>query len=94
MNHYPYLTISQFLKKMDFYSSFEAKHLYEKGVRPSWMNSIRYLFLKPKSRILRRWILKGGFRDGIPGLFAAVFDGIGWMLRYFKLWEMSRKKDS
>lgn len=92
MDHYPYLSISQFLKKMDFYSSFEAQHLYEKGVRPSFGNSLKFLFLKPKSRIFRRWILKGGFRDGIPGLFAAVFDGVGWMLRYFKLWEICKGK--
>lgn len=90
MLHYPYLTISQFLKKMDFYSSFEAQHLFAKGVRPSFSNSFKFLFLKPKSRIFRRYILKGGFRDGVPGLFAAVFDGIGWMLRYFKLWELSK----
>lgn len=90
MLHYPYLTISQFLKKMDFYSTFEAKFLYEKGVRPSFWNSVKYLFLKPKNRIFRRYVLKGGFRDGIPGLFAAVFDGVGWMLRYFKLWEMTK----
>ncbi len=90
MLHYPYLTISQFLKKMDFYSTFEARHLYEKGVRPSLKNSFKFLWFKPKSRIFRRYVLKGGFRDGIPGLFAAVFDGIGWMLRYFKLWEMTK----
>ncbi len=90
MLHYPYLTISQFLKKMDFYSTFEAQHLYDNGVRPTWLNSVKFLFLKPKSRIFRRYIIKGGFRDGIPGLFAAVFDGIGWMLRYFKLWEISK----
>lgn len=90
MRHYPYLTVSQFLKKMDFYSSFEAQHLYDKGIRPSLSHSFKYLLLKPKSRIFRRYILKGGFRDGIPGLFAAVFDGIGWMLRYFKLWEKTK----
>ena len=93
MRHYPYLTISQFLKKMDFYSSFEAKHLYDNGVRPSFANAIKFLCFKPKSRIFRRWIVKGGFRDGIPGFFAALFDGIGWMLRYFKLWEMTKGND-
>ncbi len=91
MNHYPYLSISQFLKKMDFYSSFEAQHLFKKGVKTSPGNAVKYLFLKPKSRILRRYIFKRGFMDGIPGLFAAVFDGIGWMLRYFKLWELEKK---
>jgi len=93
MDHYPYRTISQFLKKMDFYSSFEASHLFEKGVRPSLSNSLKFLVFKPMNRFLRRWILKGGFRDGIPGTFAAVFDGVGWMLRYFKLWEITDKKE-
>lgn len=93
MLHYPYLTISQFLKKMDFYSTFEAKHLFEKNVRPSMANSIKFLFLKPLNRFFRRWILKGGFRDGIPGFFAAFFDGVGWMLRYLKLWEMVKGSD-
>ncbi|MCB0378442.1 MAG: glycosyltransferase family 2 protein [Bdellovibrionales bacterium] len=87
MSHYPYLTISQFLKKMDFYSSFEADFLYKKGVRPSLANHFKYLFWKPKMRFFRRYFLKGGFRDGIPGFFAALFDGIGWSLRYLKLWE-------
>jgi glycosyltransferase involved in cell wall biosynthesis len=91
MLHYPYLTISQFLKKMDFYSSFEAKHMYEKGVRPSLKNHFKYLIFKPSSRFLRRYLVKSGFRDGIPGFFAAYFDAVGWMLRYFKLWEMTKK---
>lgn len=94
MEHYPYLTVSQFLKKMDFYSSFEAQHLLKKGVQPSFGNGLRFLFLKPVSRFFRRWILKGGFRDGIPGYFAALFDGIGWMLRYFKLWELSKRNNA
>jgi glycosyltransferase involved in cell wall biosynthesis len=93
MLHFPYLTISQFLRKMDFYSTFEAQHLYMKGVRPCWSNACRYLFWKPKSRFVRRYFFKGGFRDGIPGFFAAAFDGIGWMLRYFKLWEMYQGSD-
>lgn len=91
MLHYPYLTISQFLKKMDFYSSFEAQVLYDKGVKPSFANGFKFLFYKPMSRFFRRLIVKGGFRDGIPGLFAAFFDGVGWMLRYFKLWELHQK---
>ena len=91
MDHYPYLSISQFLKKMDFYSSFEAHYLYESGVRISTLGAIKYFFIKPKSRILKRWVFKGGFLDGFPGFFAALFDAIGWMLRYFKLWELYRK---
>ena len=91
MEHYPYLSVSQFLKKFDFYSGFEADYLYEQGVRPSWKNHIKYLWWKPETRFLRRYFLKGGFRDGIPGLFAALFDAAGWITRYVKLWERVKR---
>lgn len=93
MKHYPYVTISQFLRKMDFYSTFEAQHLYKKGVRTSFGNGFKFLVFKPCSRFFRRWIIKGGIRDGLPGCFAALFDGVGWMLRYFKLWELEKESN-
>jgi len=90
MEHYPYLTLSQYFKKFDFYSSFEAQHLYDQGVRPSLFNLLKYVIFKSHSRFLRRYFLKGGFRDGVPGLFAALGDTWGWMVRYFKLWEIDK----
>lgn len=93
MLHFPYLTISQYLRKFDFYTSFEADYLYnQKGIRPSMMNHLMHLSLKPESRFIRRYFFKGGFLDGIPGLFAALFDALGIITRYFKLWEIDRKK--
>lgn len=92
MEHYPYLTISQFIKKFDFYSTFEAKYLDDKNVQVNLKNTWTYLFFKPLNRFFRRYFVKGGFRDGIPGYFAALFDALGWMARYFKLWEMKKNK--
>jgi hypothetical protein len=46
--------------------------------------------LKPFSRFLRRYFLKGGFRDGLPGLFCAIFDALNFVVRYFKLWELTQ----
>ena len=71
MEHYPYLTISQFIKKFDFYSTFEAKYLLEANTDVNFSNSMKFLFLKPLNRFFRRYVVKGGFRDGIPGYFAA-----------------------
>lgn len=85
--HYPYLDISQFLRKFDFYTGVEADYLAEAGVRLSWSNHLRFLLLRPGSRFLRRYLLKQGFRDGLPGLFCALFDALNQMVRYFKLWE-------
>jgi hypothetical protein len=90
MLHFPYLNISQFLSKFDFYTGVEAGYLRDSGVRITAGNSLRFLVLKPFSRFLRRYFLKGGFRDGLPGLFCAIFDALNFVVRYFKLWELTQ----
>lgn len=92
MEHYPYEDISQFIRKFDFYSTFEAKYLLEAGETVTFKNNIKFFVLKPMNRFLRRFFVKAGWRDGIPGYFAAIFDALGWMNRYFKLWEMLKNK--
>jgi glycosyltransferase involved in cell wall biosynthesis len=92
MEHYPYKDIAQFIKKFDFYSTFEAKYLLNADVPVNFSNNMKFFVLKPMNRFLRRFFVKQGFRDGIPGLFAALFDALGWMTRYFKLWEMRKNK--
>ncbi len=86
--HHPYLSISQYLHKFDFYTGFEANFLYENGKRPGIALAFRYWFSQPLSRFLRRYFLKMGFRDGWPGLFAAYFDSLNFIVRYFKLLEI------
>jgi glycosyltransferase involved in cell wall biosynthesis len=90
MLHFPYLNISQFLSKFDFYTGVEACYLMDSGVQITTVNSLRFFLLKPFSRFLRRYFLKGGFRDGLPGLFCAIFDALNFVLRYFKLWELTQ----
>lgn len=88
--HYPYLNISQYLKKFDFYTTFEANFLYNSGVQPSSKNAWKYWCWTPFSRFCRRYVLKGGFLDGWPGFFAALFDALNFMVRYFKLLEIDQ----
>ena len=94
MLHFPYLNISQFLSKFDFYTRVEAGYLRDSGVRITAGNSLRFLVLKPFSRFFRRYFLKGGFRDGFPGLFCAIFDALNFVVRYFKLWELTQNPGS
>ncbi|UCF64028.1 MAG: glycosyltransferase family 2 protein [bacterium] len=89
--HYPYLTISQYIQKFNFYTSFEAQFLHENGKKPGFFMGIRYIFLKPLSRFIRRYFFKFGFRDGWQGFFAAIFDAMNYQVRYFKLIEISRQ---
>ena len=60
MEHYPYEDISQFIRKFDFYSTFEAKYLLEAGAQITWGNNIKFFILKPANRFFRRFFVKAG----------------------------------
>ena len=90
MNHYPYQDIHQFLAKFDFYTDLQADYLYDSGVRPGFWSGLIFLCLKPWIRFSHRYLLKGGFRDGYPGLFCAIFDALNFIVRYFKILEKMR----
>lgn len=91
--HYPYQNISQYLQKFDFYTGFEANFLYESGKNPGAWLFFRYLFREPLLRFIRRYVFKGGFLDGWQGLFAAMFDSLNFVVRYFKLLEQSKTSE-
>tara|TARA_B100000579_G_scaffold368477_1_gene329397 strand:- start:861 stop:1442 length:582 start_codon:yes stop_codon:yes gene_type:complete len=91
MLHYPYNNISQFLRKFNFYTGVEAVYLKDAGLEINFFNTLNYTLLKPVIRFFRRYILKGGFRDGLPGLFCSLFDSLNYFVRYFKLWEMNKQ---
>lgn len=92
--HRPYLSVSQYLQKFDFYTSFEANYLLEQGVKPGFGSSFHYWIERPLLRFIRRYFFKQGFRDGWPGFFAALFDSLNFMVRYFKLRELQQKQDN
>ena len=91
MLHFPYENISQYLRKFNFYTYLEAVYLKEAGLEINFLNTLRYTLLKPLTRFIRRYILKGGFRDGLPGLFCSLFDALNYVVRYLKLWEMNQR---
>jgi hypothetical protein len=90
--HYPYLSISQYMQKFNFYTSFEAAYLAENNKTPNFTMAYRYCFSKPLWRFIRRYFFKMGFRDGWQGFFAALFDALNYVVRYFKLIEHTKQK--
>lgn len=81
MLHFTYKGLSHYIDKKESYAWFQARHLYEnnRGV------TLFHLFFRPWYRFFRAMILKGGFRDGIPGLAVASIDAYGVFQRYAKL---------
>lgn len=90
--HHPYNSLSQLLKKFDFYTTFEACYMKDQGIRVGFWNTLRFLILLPLWRFFQRYFLKLGFLDGVAGFIACVFDSLNFIVRYAKLWELERKR--
>ena len=79
--HFTYKGLEHFLNKKESYAWFQAEQLQKKGKRTTW----GHLFFKPTWRFFSSYIVKGGFRDGIPGLTIAANNAYGVFQRYVKL---------
>ncbi len=88
IEHYSYRTISDYLKKMDIYSTLSAEELQNKNIRPRLVK----LFIHPISTFFKMFFLQLGFLDGKQGLILAVLYSQYTFLKYLKLWEMSHNK--
>ncbi len=93
LDHHPYPTRTECQRKLDLYTTFEANFLFRQGVRPSVLRALQFLYWKPAQRFLRRYLLKGGFLDGRPGLEAALMDVRNFRLRYAKLRRLAGESD-
>ncbi len=81
MLHYTYKGLTNYITKKESYAWYQAEQLYNKGKKATWF----HFFFKPSYRFFRSFILKGGFKDGIPGLTVAAVNAYGVFERYVKL---------
>mgnify|MGYP005850624041 CR=1 FL=1 len=70
--HYNYDSLAQFRAKQNRYLTFEARMLYEQGVRP---RPVSYLSM-PLREFWRRYVSLQGYRDGALGLLLCGL--MGW----------------
>jgi len=79
--HNNYENISEWARKMDLYTTLEAKE----GGR----FSVGRMLIHPPAMFWRNFFLKEGFRDGFHGFVAAVLAAIYAFVKQAKLWEKS-----
>jgi len=87
LEHQTCRSISEYIKKMDIYSTLSAKELKEKGIRSGTFK----LVVHPLFTFFKMFIFRLGFMDGIYGLALAVLYSCYTFLKYLKLWEFSNK---
>ena len=93
-DHYPYDNMDDMIRKGRFYAEFESKYLYNKGVRISSVGLILKAGINPALRFIRRYLFKGGFLDGVPGLITAYLDAWNQSVRWLWLWDIRRKAEA
>lgn len=81
MLHFTYKGLDSYISKKESYAWFQAQQQFDKGKKTTWF----HLFFKPAYRFFRSFILKGGFRDGVPGMTVAAVNAYGVFQRYVKL---------
>lgn len=82
--HHHYETVSQFLTRMDRYTTVQAKELKESGYEFSWKD----LISKPLGEFLSRFFANRGFEDGLHGLSLSFLQAFSHLVMYLKVWEL------
>ena len=85
--HYPYRDVSHFLEKMNLYSTWSARQMFERGRRCGVTASVT----RGATHFVAHYIVRGGFLDGRAGLVSASLNAVYAFLKYAKLWEMGRQ---
>jgi len=87
--HHHYVTISQFISRMDRYTTAQAKELVKSGYKLNWKDLIE----KPVEEFLSRYFANKGFEDGLHGLTLSLLQAFSFLVMYLKIWEDENFKE-
>ena len=84
LQHFAYRDIADHLETIDRYTTYAARQMRENGRRAGLVD----LVIHPPLAFLRNYLLKGGIRDGVPGLVISAMNGYYVFVKFAKLWEI------
>ena len=87
--HYSYRDLSDQVDRIQQFSDVAVTAMRNQGRRARLSD----LALRPVARFLRGYVLKQGFRDGVPGFVIAAATAFHVLLKYAKLWESELPED-
>lgn len=89
IEHHSYQTVSEFLAKMDRYTTIQAGELKKEGKQFDFKD----LFEKPLSEFLSRFFVSRGYNDGLHGLALSLLQAFSFVVVYLKLWEKNNFRE-
>ena len=86
--HHSITSYDEYLEKYSRYTKWGAEEVWARGGRPGFAG----LLVRPALRFLYLYVLRGGFRDGLPGLqVCALTSFFNTFMKQARLWEMQRQ---
>lgn len=82
-------TISSYLTKQNRYTSLAAEMAFQAGKR----SSATQICLSPILRFIKFYLIRQGWRDGIPGLIHILIGCFNSLSKYAKLYELQQEKN-
>ncbi|MCF6156984.1 MAG: glycosyltransferase family 2 protein [wastewater metagenome] len=89
LHHYSYSDISHHVNTINNFTTISAKEYFQLRKRAS----LRNIVFRPAGTFFKKYLLKQGFRDGVPGFIIAVSSAYYVFLKYAKLWELTRENN-
>ena len=84
LQHYAYRDLSHHLATIDRYTTLAAEQWLAEGRTTNGLE----LLVHPRLAFVRNYLLRGGFRDGEPGLLISKLNSYYVFLKLAKLWEL------
>lgn len=86
--HFNYSDLADHIQTIDRFSATLAQAMFEAGVRFRVVD----LLARPLFRFVKGYLLRQGFRKGLPGFLVSVSTSYYVFMKYAKLWELERAK--
>jgi glycosyltransferase involved in cell wall biosynthesis len=87
--HYTYRSLSDYLKRLDTYSSLAADDYERRGK----VATAARMLGNPAATFVKAYLLKRGFLDGPQGMMVAVMGAVSVFFKYAKLYELQQSGD-
>ncbi len=84
LQHFAYRDISDHLETIDRYTTLAARQMHADGRRVG----LAELLTHGPAAFARNYLLRGGIRDGMPGLIVSAMNAYYVTLKFAKLWEL------
>lgn len=81
--HHHYKSVSQFIERLNRYTTIQARELKNSGYNFAWQD----LITKPTNEFLGRFFANKGYKDGLHGLALSFLQAFSFLLVYLKVWE-------